>query len=482
MVRKKKEVEKEKQTTGKDNGTKPGRIFFTDDPDTAFERNITDMGNAERLITQYGSILRFNWDRSMWLVWDSKCWQWDLGKSIRELAQYTARNIYKEARDALHPEMTDALLKHAEKSENSSRLTAMITESQSLSGVSIDLKELDTDQWLLNVKNGTINLKTGGLQNYNVSDYITHMIDIDFDPEAACPLWDNFLNTITGHDADLQEYLQRMTGSCLTGETLDQVFFFLYGLGLNGKSTFVNRLLKIVGDYGMRINSEVFMVADKGRSGPKESLANLKGKRLVVTSEIEDGRQLSVGVIKDMTGGENIRADRKYEHEIEFTPTNKLLMVGNHKPTIKDTTLSIWRRLKLIPFTHTIPIEKVDPMFGNKLDEELPGILAWAVRGCLDWQEVRLLIEPKSVVRATSAYRHDQDILADFLDDCCERGTTFVEYKSGLRKAYHKWCNENEIEAVTNRTFKARIIEKGIGEKKVGRGHQWVGLRVKVVT
>jgi len=217
------------------------------------------------------------------------------------------------------------------------------------------------------------------------------------------------------------------------------------------------------------------MAKDRNSGGPSEDLANLQGKRFVMASEIEDGRRLAVVLIKEMTGGEAIRADRKYEHEIEFQPVHKIWLVGNHKPAITDTTLSIWRRVKLIPFTVTISSKEMDADLPSKLEPELPGILAWAVKGCLEWQKYGLA-EPKAVTNATSDYRHEQDILGDFIEDCCLLLPTAAVSKHELKTAYEAWCNSTGSQPTSQKTFRARLIERGITEGKSGGTRYWKGI------
>jgi len=233
-----------------------------------------------------------------------------------------------------------------------------------------------------------------------------------------------------------------------------------------------------MGEYGERVNTELFMIKDKNVGGPKEALANLKGKRYVVASELEDGRRLAVSLIKDMTGGETLKADRKYEHEIEYQPTHKLWLVGNHKPTITDTTLSIWRRVKLIPFTVTIPDKEIDPDLSSKLEAELPGILSWAVTGCLEWQR-QGLSEPDTVTTATASYRHEQDILGDFIEDCCVLEPLASIPKADLKDEYHAWCKGNSVDPVSQRTFRTRLIERGVADGRIGKCRFWRDIRLR---
>jgi putative DNA primase/helicase len=417
---------------------------------------LTDLGNAERLVSQFGDRLRYCYERKRWLVWTGKVWEWDWGNNVKALAKLTVRSIYQEAADEPDKEERKALVIHAKSSESNHQISAMISLAESEPGVPVEATELDTNPWLFNCLNGTIDLRTGQLLPHNKEDLLTIIAPVEYQPDAQRPRWLAFLDRVTNGNTELQGYLQRAVGYSLTGDTKSQVFFFLYGLGNNGKSTFTMTIRKLMGEYGGRVNTDLFMVKDKNIGGPKESLANLKGKRYVVASELEDGRRLAVSLIKDMTGGETIKADRKYEHEIEYLPTHKLWLVGNHKPVITDTSLAIWRRVKLIPFTVTIPNNEVDPDLPSKLEAELPGILSWAVKGCLDWQQHGLQ-EPKVITTATAHYRHEQDMLADFIEDCCKLEASASISKADLKSEYEKWCRDNNSEPVNQRAFRASV-------------------------
>ncbi len=437
--------------------------------------NLTDLGNAERLVSRYGEILHYCYERKRWLFWNGKVWEWDSGNKVAALAKLAVRHIYHEAWNEPDEKKRKDLASHAAKSESDARLTGMINLAQSEPGIPIKVTDLDTNNWLFNCCNGTVNLRSGELQPHRKEDLITVVVPIAYDPDARYNLWMHFLDKVTGSNIELISYLQRAVGYSLTGDTRSQTMFFLYGLGSNGKSTFITTIRRLTGGYGVKANTSLFMAKDKNSGGPSEDLANLQGKRFVMASEIEDGRHLAVVLIKEMTGGEAIRADRKYEHEIEFQPVHKIWLVGNHKPVITDTTLSIWRRVKLIPFTVTIADREIDPGLPAKLEAELPGILAWAVKGCLEWQR-HGLGEPKAITNATSDYRHEQDILGDFIDDCCLLKATATVPKHDMKAAYEAWCNETGIQPVAQRTFRARLMERGITEGKSGSIRYWRGI------
>ena len=440
---------------------------------------LTDYGNAERLVSRYGGQLRFSYEREKWLVWDQHRWQWDHGDRIATMAKSTVRGIYNEAADETSNDTRQQLAHHARQSESDQRLAATIKLAQSEWGIPVRLSELDADPWFFNCFNGTVDLRTGLLLPHRKEDLITAMVDVPFDLDAKCPIWMTFLDRVTGGSEELASYLQRAVGYSLTGVTKLQILFFLYGTGSNGKTTFMNAVRRITGPYGDSASAELFMAKERGGgSGPKEGLANLMGKRFVVASELEEGKRLATGVIKDMTGGETVKADRKYEHEIEYQPQFKLWLVGNHKPAVTDTTLSTWRRVKLIPFTVTIPDDEVDPDLPSKLEAELPGILAWTVRGCLDWQQFGLQ-EPELVTTATAGYRAYEDRLGEFIEDLCVLVPTSSIAKATLKEKYEEWCHQNGYDAMKQRSFRAGLIEKGITEGKTGSTRYWRGITLK---
>lgn len=448
--------------------------------DSYYARNLTDTGNAERFVNTFGDILKYCYERKKWLIWTGQVWEWDNGSQVMNMAKDVARNIYAEAAKEDDDKKREQIAKHAHLSESEARRKAMLELAQSEIGIPVDIKDLDSNHWIINCLNGTVNLKTGELRPHNSRDLLTIMLPFNYEPAAKCDLWLKFLNRVMDNKQELIRYLQKAIGYSLTGDTREQCLFFLYGLGRNGKSTFIGILRKLMGTYGHKTTTDLFMTKDRSGMGPNEGLADLQGKRFVVASEIEDGRRLAVVLIKEMTGGESIRADRKYEHQFEFQPTHKIWLCGNHKPVITDTTYAIWRRFKLIPFTVTISDTECDPDLAMKLEKEITGIFSWAVRGCLEWQKEGLG-ETQEVRQATEAYRVEQDVLGEFMEDKCFLKPSVFVPKSELYQVYKKWTEDNNQPIISQRNFRGKIMERGITEGRDTSGNIriWWGITLK---
>jgi putative DNA primase/helicase len=270
-----------------------------------------------------------------------------------------------------------AILAWSFKSESAARINAMIDLARSEPGIPILPDQLDREPWLLNVQNGSIELRTGKLREHRRDDYITKLAPVEYDEAATCPTWDGFLDRIMDHNRDVMGYLQRAVGYSLTGDVSEQVIWFLYGCGANGKSTFLGAILALLGDYAMQAVSDLLM-AKNHEAHPTER-ADLFGKRFVCTIETEEGKRLAEALMKQMTGGDRMRARRMREDFWEFPPTHKIFLAANHKPTVRGTDHAVWRRIKLVPFTVRITDAEKDRQLPEKLKKEvLPG-LQWVV-------------------------------------------------------------------------------------------------------
>jgi putative DNA primase/helicase len=436
--------------------------------------NLTDLGNSERLIHRHGGDLLYCWAWGTWLVNDGRRYAKDDTGEIYRRAADTVASIYAEAAACQDEERRKGVAKHAVRSEAGSRIREMVDLARSK--VPIRQDELDADVHLLNVLNGTVDLRTGELREHRREDRITKLAPVEYDPAAEAPTWDATLERALPSE-DLRRFFKKLVGYALTGDVSEHILAVLYGTGANGKSTILNALLATLGDYGMQAAPDL-LVAKKG-SHPTE-VADLFGMRLVASIEVEDGRRLAESLVKQLTGGDKVRARRMRQDFWQFDPTHKVLMAVNHKPEVRGTDTAIWRRLRLIPFTETIPPAEQDKKLPEKLQAELPGILAWAVEGCLEWRREGLQA-PAEVRKATGQYRSEMDVIGAFLQDECEVGPGLRVPFTELYSRYEQWCEEGGERAETRRKFNARLKERGAFDARrsgPGGANEWHGLRL----
>jgi putative DNA primase/helicase len=301
----------------------------------------------------------------------------------------------------------------------------------------------------------------------------TKLAAVHHDATATCPTWLWFLDWAMQGDQELVAFLKRAVGYSLTGTVSEQVLFFLHGAGENGKSTFLNVLQELLGEYGAAAESELLLATDHARH--PTGLADLMGRRFVVAQELEDGRRLAEALVKQLTGGDVIKARRMRQDFFQFWPTHKLWMAANHKPGVRGTDHAIWRRIRLIPFLATVAPGQRDERLPDKLRAELPGILNWAIEGCLEWQHGGLQA-PAAVIEATSSYRQEQDHVGRFLADCCELGDDRSVAAKDLRTAYETWCDENGERPWSAKAIGAQLTDRGCESMKLGRANTktWV--------
>jgi putative DNA primase/helicase len=445
-------------------------------PDLRDERNRTDAGAARALVALHGDDLR-HVHGAGWLWWSGRSWQYDRTGEVMARAKATADAMLRAAA-FISDGSKAAAASFAVKAMSEPHLRAMVTLAASEPGIPILSDSLDSDPWLFNVQNGTIDLRTGRLLEHQRETLITKIAGCVFDPTAAAPLWLAFLNRIMDGRLELVDFLRRTCGYILTGSVREQVLFFLYGKGDNGKSSFIGMLHDLIGDYGRQAPSDV-LLAKRNDSHPT-GIAGLQGARLVSAIEVDEGRRLAEGIVKQMTGGDRIAARYMRQDFFEFSPTFKIALACNYKPVIRGTDLAIWRRIRLIPFDVTIPTEERDKDLPDKLRAELPGILAWAVRGCLEYQREGLR-PPPDVLAATDAYRADSDVLGEFIAEKCITGTDEWATKDEMFRAYATWCEASGENPVSKRRFGDRLSERdGIADNRDhNRGRYWIGVSLK---
>ena len=439
---------------------------------------LTDSTNAERLFREHGENIRYIAAWKKWLVWNGSRWEVDEGSSmIQEKCLATIRGIHREVLRTGNIRERIEIEKFATLSENARRRKSCVEMATLIKELNITSECLDTNPWLLNCCNGTVNLLTGEFSEHKQSDFITKMAIVDFDPKADCPLWKEFIRQIMNYKADVMDFLQTASGWAVTGDNIEQTMFILFGSGANGKTTFLNTLMYLLGDYATATPTETFM----RKSGEQitNDIARLRGTRFVTTTEAEQGRRLSEPLIKKITGNDLMTARFLYGEYFNFVPTFKIFMATNHKPVIKGTDYGIWRRIKLIPFTTRIPEDKQDKRLEEKLKAEASGILNWLLEGAARWKKEGLNA-PSAVLNATDEYRGEMDVIGNFLNDCC-----IVKESSNIRirelfKAYSDWCDDNNENAVSERFFSMRLKEIGYKQCRTSEARFWSGLALQI--
>lgn len=441
-----------------------------------------DMWNAERLIEKYGNILKFNKTKGSWYIWNGKQWKEDEKDEIRNLADETIVDLYKY-KDPLYSKLSNqkdgekkyaAFLGWLSRSRNTSRKNNMITEAESWPGISAVSSEFDKEEWLFNCANGTIDLRTGELLPHTKENMITKISHVEYDPDAKAPVFKKFLERIFDGKKHLIDFIQRAVGYSLTGSTREQCVFVCYGSGANGKSTLINIIQEMMGDYARNTNFTTFTVRNDSNTN---DIARLMGSRFVTAMEVGEDKRLNEALIKQLSGGDLISARYLHKEFFDFYPTFKIWMGTNHKPKIKETDDGIWRRIKLIPFEVTIPPNERDGELLAKLRRELPGILAWAVKGCLDWQK-QGLNPPDEVNMATDTYRSEMDVLQAFLSECIAKKEGAYVKSGDLYKVYTEWCEENGERPFSSTKLSLKLKERGIQKGRTKTMRFWDGIEL----
>ena len=425
----------------------------------------TEDGLAAAFTRRFSKDWRYVAAWGRWLTWTGRRWNEDLVLYVQHLIRGICRSAAARA--------------------DSPRLKAKLASASTISAVeriartepkhASTVEEWDADIWLLNTVDGVVNLKTGAMRPHDSHDRMTKITTAT--PRGPCPLWLSFLEQVTGEDSELQAYLQRVVGYCLTGSTQEHAMFFLYGTGSNGKSVFVNTLVTILGDYAANAPMETFM--DNRSDRHPTDLAGLRGARIVTATETEQGRRWNESRIKEITGGDRITARFMHKDNFTYPPTFKLMMSGNHKPAIRNVDEAMRRRMHLIPFEVTIPRDKRDRQLQEKLLKERDGILAWALEGCMHWQRTGLSA-PQSVQDATSEYFEGEDAMGRWIEERCVLAATAKSLTAELFNDWKQWADGAGEFVGSQRRFSDLLITRGIEKWRntMGlRGFRGIGLK-----
>jgi putative DNA primase/helicase len=427
------------------------------------------------MVHHHGADLRYSYQLSRWYEWDGCRYLPDSSGGIERRAKDTISHIYNEAADAEDDERK-ALARHALRSENRSRIEAMIAVAQSEPGIPINPTDLDRDPCLLNVLNGTIDLRTGELRPHRRRDLITKLAPVTYDPTAKAPEFEAFIDRIMLDRDDLVSFVQRALGYSLTGINSERVLFILYGGGRNGKSTLLETVAGVIGDYAGNAPPE--MLLSKREAGIPNDLARLPGTRFVSATETGEGRRLDEPKVKAISGGDTISARFMRGEWFDFKPTFKLWLGTNHRPVIRGTDHAIWDRIRLVPFDYRVPDDsRIPDLAAHLIEKEAPGILAWLVKGCLLWRSAGLGM-PEAVTQANASYRSDMDTLAGFMEDRCVVDKNATAAAGDLYNAYRHWCDNAGEKSVTKQSFGRTLAERGFDAAQVGKDRKrtWLGI------
>lgn len=445
-------------------------------------KDLSDLGNARFFLAHHSDQVRWCnlWGR--WLIWDGMRWKVDDSREINRRAAKAADmlrcELLKKANAEEDERKAKTLRNWAKTSRMRNGLNAMVDVARGVPEyrfISVSPDEFDTDPWLLNCQNGTVDLRSGKLQLQRAEDLCTQLVPIAYDPDASAPRWEKFLQEIFAGNEDLIKYVQRAAGYSLTGKTSEQCLIFLYGGGENGKSTFLTALQNTMGEYARTIPADSLLI---GRSKIPNDIAALQPARLVVTGEPGEGQYLAESYVKALTGGDKVSARFMHGEWFEYWPKFKIWMMANHKPRIVGTDDGIWRRIHLVPFNVKFPPEKREEGLDETLQSQLPGILAWAVKGCLEWQR-QGLNPPSEVVQATTEYREEQDAMGDFYSDCCVFTDGAQASAKELYEAYQKWAEESQEKPMSKRGFGLKLKQRGLQQDRTGSKRSWRGIGLK---
>lgn len=443
-----------------------------EDDETELPPRYSEEAQAAEWIRRHKDRWRYDAERGRWRFFEYGRWLEDQTLRAFDLARAVARDISAAA--AADPALNAIGQGRVSRQIASARnVAAIVTLARADRSIAVHSGCWDQHPMLLNTVRGVVDLSTGKMGEHQPGLYLTKLART---PEGDCPLWKKFLYRVARGDIELIAFLQRFAGYCLTGDTREHALLFLWGLGSNGKSTFVNALLGALGDYGTTAPAETFVESHAERH--PTDLAMLRGARLVVVQEVEDGQRWAASKIKALTGGDRVRARFMRADYFEYLPEFKLIFCGNHKPSLRHIDEGIRRRFYLVPFTETIPAEERDADLPIKLRGERMGIMAWMLEGCAEWQRMGLA-PPAVVLDATAAYFDDEDALAAWMQESCELETTAFSGVAALHGSYQAWAERAGEKFFGTKRFSQMLEERGLQRDRGGNVRGFRGLRLK---
>ena len=437
---------------------------------------LSDLGNTRRLVTMFGGDFRYSAAQKCWYWYDGKQWVRDDGSAVMRICKRMADELYADARKLSDADVRKARIAFAIKSQSAPRLNAAIELAQTEPGVPVDFGSFDCQKHLLNVANGTIDLRSGELLPHSREHLITHLIPVNFEPKALCPVFDRFISGVFSGDIELVNYCQRTFGYGITGETRDQAFWILHGAGSNGKTTMLNVITDLLGDLARHTPTDT-LVSKTGAAS--NDLARLAGARFVTASEANADQRLADALVKQITGDEPITARFLFKEHFTFRPQFKLFLATNQLPQLNGADPAMWRRVRLIPFNRVFQPHEQDRELGSKLAAEMPGILAWLVRGAQLWYTKPSFALPKAVQLAGAEYRSSSDTVGVFLEERCDLVAGVEVGAKALAEAYTAFTDKNGGTPLNPVAFGLALSARGISPIKRSGYVYRTGLRFK---
>ena len=439
------------------------------DEDPLPEEPMTELGYARRLIEIYGARLRFvvAWNR--WLIWDGKRWAPDTDGQAQRWMKVIARTVTSAV--LLDKHATKEMLRAAKRAESNGGVKGALTLASTEPEIAVSPEDLDADPYLLNCRNGILDLRTGELLEHDPARLLTKMTAAAYDSGAGGPEFAKFLERIQP-DQGMREFLARLLGHSLDGTVTEHILPIFYGDGANGKSTLIEAVMRALGDYADAADPDLLRA--RTFDAHPTGVADLFGLRLALLHESDAGHRLAEGTVKRLTGGDRIKARKMHQDFWSFEPSHTFVMLTNHKPVVGGTDEGIWRRLRLVPFEVVIPPEERDEELGSKLAAEVDAVLTWLIAGYRAWRESGMG-EPQQVTEATSAYRAESDPLGRFLEDQCLRMPGLHAGSTKLFDAFEEWCKAEREDPGTHTAFGNAMRAKGF-ESYRSNGIRWRGV------
>ncbi|MBN2789910.1 MAG: hypothetical protein JXR69_06950 [Candidatus Delongbacteria bacterium] len=441
------------------------------------DNKATDKATAEAWLKWINSEYVYNYRTDHWYKWNGKFWELDQVEEHKASLLDFAKDLKIRAMEEPERDRQNRIIKIAIDLENAKTWKGHFEASAVLNNrIGFNL---NSD--LINLQNGTFDIKKMQFKQHCKEEYFNYSLPFDYLPEKSCPTWISFLNDIFLDNSDLIHYINKAVGYSLTAEVQEQCLFFLYGSGQNGKSVFIETLLHIFGDFGIKIPLTALLYNKNNNESSQREIIRLKNKRFTVANETEENGHLSESIIKDLTGGDTLTGRELYEKTAEFKATHKLWIYGNHKPMIKGSDLGIWRRIKLIPFLYTVPKDKIDRELQSKLKNELSGIFNWILEGLKLWKKEGLEPIPEEITNATAEYKNEMDIIQQFITDCCNIAEGLECNSKDLYKSFTNWLEESGIKSrISKNMLTKKLAEKDFDNYRGGKNVLfWLNIGLK---